>query len=88
MIGYVTLGTRDPAKAQAFYDALLDTLGASRLMDMDSFVLWGKSMDEPCLASTLPHDGNEATYGNGTMVGMEELQQGFGVLPQSLKAQS
>ena len=70
MIGYVTLGTRDPAKAQAFYDALLDTLGASRLMDMDSFVLWGKSMDEPCLASTLPHDGNEATYGNGTMVAL------------------
>ena len=70
MIGYVTLGTRDPAKAQAFYDTLLDTLGASRLMDMDSFVLWGKSMDEPCLASTLPHDGNEATYGNGTMVAL------------------
>ena len=70
MIGYVTLGTRDPAKAQAFYDTLLDTLGASRLMDMDNFVLWDKSMDEPCLASTLPHDGNEATYGNGTMVAL------------------
>lgn len=62
MIGYVTLGTRDPAKAQAFYDTLLDTLGASRLMDMDSFVLWGKSMDEPCLASTLPHDGRSAEF--------------------------
>ncbi len=70
MIGYVTLGTRDPAKAQAFYDALLATLGASRIMEIDSFVLWGKSMDEPCLASTKPYDGNEATYGNGTMVAL------------------
>ena len=39
-------------------------------MDMDNFVLWGKSMDEPCLASTLPHDGNDATHGNGTMVAL------------------
>ncbi len=70
MIGYITLGTRDPAKAQAFYDALLATLGASRIMEIDNFILWGKSMDEPCLASTLPYDGNEATYGNGTMVAL------------------
>ena len=39
-------------------------------MDMDGFVLWGKSMDEPCLASTLPHDGKDATHGNGTMVAL------------------
>ncbi len=70
MIGYVTLGTRDPARAQAFYDALLAGLGASRLMEIDNFVLWGKSMDEPCLASTPPHDGKEATYGNGTMIAL------------------
>ena len=70
MIGYVTLGNRDHAKAQAFYDALLATLGASRIMELDSFVLWGKSMDEPCLASTKPFDGNEATFGNGTMVAL------------------
>ncbi len=70
MIGYITLGTRDPAKAQAFYDALLGTLGAGRIMEQDSFVLWGKSMDEPCLASTLPHDGQDASFGNGTMVAL------------------
>lgn len=70
MIGYITLGTRDPAKAQAFYDVLLGTLGAGRIMEQDSFVLWGKSMDEPCLASTLPYDGQEASFGNGTMVAL------------------
>ena len=70
MIGYVTLGTADPARAQAFYDALLGSIGATRLMELDSFVLWGKSMDEPCIASTRPYDGGEATYGNGTMVAL------------------
>ena len=70
MIGYVTLGTRDPAKAQAFYDELLAILGVSRIMEIDNFVLWGKSMEEPCLASTLPYDGAEATHGNGTMVAL------------------
>ncbi len=70
MIGYVTLGTRDPARAQAFYDSLLATLGASRIMEIDNFVLWGKSLDEPCLASTRPYDGKDATFGNGTMVAL------------------
>ncbi len=70
MIGYITLGTNDPARAQAFYDALLATLGATRIMELDSFILWGKSMDEPCLASTKPFDGNSATHGNGTMVAL------------------
>ena len=70
MIGYVTLGTRDPSRAQAFYDALLGTLGASRIMEIDDFVVWGKTLDEPCLASTRPYDGKDATHGNGTMVAL------------------
>ena len=71
MIGYITLGTNDPARAQAFFDALLGTLGVTRLMELDSFVLWGKSMDEPCLASTKPYNQEAATYGNGTMVALQ-----------------
>ena len=35
MIGYVTLGTNDLKKARAYYDALLGTLGATRLMEME-----------------------------------------------------
>ena len=34
MIGYVTIGTKDMAKASAFYDALLGELGAKALMDL------------------------------------------------------
>jgi hypothetical protein len=33
MIGYVTLGTNNLARAAAFYDALLAEIGARRLMD-------------------------------------------------------
>lgn len=32
MIGYVTLGTDDLDRARTFYDALLGTIGAKRLM--------------------------------------------------------
>jgi predicted lactoylglutathione lyase len=71
MIGYVTLGTNDIARAARFYDALLGTLGAKRLMDMGTFILWGTSMDDPCLAATPPHDGKSATVGNGTMIALK-----------------
>jgi len=70
MIGYVTLGTNDPARAQAFYDALLASIGAGRIMELESFILWGRSMEEPCIASTRPYDGAAATAGNGTMVAL------------------
>lgn len=70
MIGYITLGTNDIDKAAAFYDALFDTIGAKRLMDMGTFILWGASMDAPGLAATKPFDGKSASVGNGTMVAL------------------
>ena len=35
MIGYVTLGTNDLARAAQFYDALLAEIGAKRAMEME-----------------------------------------------------
>lgn len=35
MIGYVTLGTRDMARAAAFYDAIAAELGTSRMFETD-----------------------------------------------------
>ena len=35
MIGYVTLGTKDIAIARDYYDALLGSIGAKRLMQFD-----------------------------------------------------
>ena len=68
MIGYTTLGTNNLEKSSTFYDALLELCGASRIMDMGSFILWGTSMEEPSLALTKPYDGKDATVGNGVMV--------------------
>ena len=42
MIGYVTLGTNDIARAARFYDALLGVMGATRVMDFGTFIAWGK----------------------------------------------
>ena len=70
MIGYVTLGTNDIERACAFYDALLATIGHARILEDDSFVAWGTSLEEPALSVIKPADGNPATVGNGVMVAM------------------
>ena len=71
MIGYVTLGTNDKAKATAFYDALLGEMGAKRLMETDDFVGWGAGLDNAMLMIFNPHDKKAATVGNGVMVALQ-----------------
>lgn len=68
MIGYVTLGTNDLARASAFYDALLAELGAKRTMEFPNGNVWGTSFDQPMISAMRPYDGKSATVGNGTMV--------------------
>ncbi|HYC56256.1 MAG TPA: VOC family protein [Candidatus Binatia bacterium] len=70
MVGYVTLGTNDIERAAAFYDALLGSIGAKRVMDMGTFILWGTDPAKAMLAVTKPFDGNAATVGNGVMVAL------------------
>lgn len=69
MIGYVTLGTNDLAKARAYYDALFETVGAKRLMELESgFTLYGTNWGQPAVAVTRPYNGEPAVTGNGNMV--------------------
>ncbi len=70
MIGYVTLGTNDLERASAYYDALLGDLGATRMLELDRLVTWGTEEGSPMLGVIMPFDGNPATVGNGTMVGL------------------
>ena len=71
MIGYVTLGTNNLAKAGEYYDALLGMLGAGRAMEFEGHMIaWGKSMTEPMLCAIVPFDGSAATVGNGVMVSL------------------
>jgi catechol 2,3-dioxygenase-like lactoylglutathione lyase family enzyme len=71
MIGYVTLGTDDLERAQAYYDALLAEIGAKRLMTMDhGFTMWGTNWGQPALVVTPPYNGQPAATGNGNMVAL------------------
>lgn len=70
MIGYVTLGTNNMAKAAEFYDALLGEIGAKRIMEGDTFIAWGTSMEAPGIGVIKPFDGKAASVGNGVMVAL------------------
>lgn len=71
MIGYVTLGSDDMARARAFYDALLGSIGARRIMEFGDeaggFTMWGMGFDKPGIAVTRPYDRKPAVAGNGNM---------------------
>ena len=68
MIGYVMLGTNKFDEAAKFYDELLGTLGAGRFLESDQFIAWATSPGAPSISICRPHDGKEATVGNGVMV--------------------
>jgi len=71
MIGYVTLGTNNLARAVAFYDELLGTIGAVRFLENEQFVAWSKDPEQPGIAITKPFDGQTASVGNGVMVAVQ-----------------
>jgi len=70
MIGYVTLGTNDLARAAKFYDALLAEIGGKRAMESDRFVSWSAGANSPGVGIIKPFDGKAATAGNGMMVAL------------------
>ncbi len=68
MIGYVTLGTNDLDAAVSFYDELLGSIGAARILEGDNFVAWGTGPSAPGLAVNRPFDREPASIGNGVMI--------------------
>jgi predicted lactoylglutathione lyase len=70
MIGYVTLGTNDLARAARFYDALLAEFGAKRAMEMETFIAWATGPGAPMVSVIKPYDKKAATVGNGVMVAL------------------
>jgi predicted enzyme related to lactoylglutathione lyase len=68
MIGHVTLGTNDLARAASFYDTLLAQIGAKRMFETDRTIAW--SNGGAGLGVIKPYDGKAATVGNGVMVGL------------------
>ena len=75
MIGYVTLGTNDLARAASFYDALTAELGVGRMMEFETFIAWGTPGGGCGIGLTKPFDGKAATVGNGVMAAFEAADE-------------
>lgn len=74
MIGYVTIGALDSAKAGQFYDAVFGALGSERKLADRGWIGYGEA-DAPgegfmaChTAICPPYDGQPARPGNGIMI--------------------
>lgn len=79
MLGYITMGSNDLPRARTFYDGLLGTIGAKRIMefgeDMGGFTMWGTTMEQPGIAVTAPYNQEAATVGNGNMAALVMLER-------------
>ena len=72
MLGYATFGTNDPARANAFYDAVPGSVGIGRMMAFpNGTIAWGSSWEVPMIAVGVSYDGASATNGNGTMLAVK-----------------
>ena len=67
IVSHVSIGTRNFDAAVAFYDKVLATLGARRIMDHPGAVAFGKQFPEFWVQT--PIDGQTAAVGNGTHFG-------------------
>ena len=71
MIGYTMLGTNNLDKAVKYYDALFDSIGISRVMEVDDyFVAWAPEPDAPAFSVCNPYNKEAATVGNGVMIAL------------------
>ncbi|MGH6945720.1 MAG: VOC family protein [Kiloniellales bacterium] len=66
IMSHVSIGTNDFERAAAFYDAVLATLDAKRLMEHLGAIAWGRQYPEFWLH--VPLDGAPASVGNGTHI--------------------
>ena len=64
ILHHVSVGTNDFDKASAFYDAVLTTVGARRVLEFPGVVAYGKAYPEFWVHG--PLDGQPAAVGNGT----------------------
>lgn len=72
MISYVTIGVNSIEAALPFYDAVMAVLGHERVFLTDSWIGYGLAdgLYMPKVWVCMPIDGEPATVGNGSMVGL------------------
>ncbi|MGE0045002.1 MAG: VOC family protein [Hyphomonadaceae bacterium] len=73
MIGYVTIGTNDPARSAAFYNAAFAPLGYAQTFEGGGWVGYGPGGEKTGLEIYLatPANGKPATLGNGSMLAFQ-----------------
>ncbi len=71
MISYFMLGTNNFDKAMAFYDALMDDMGAQKVYATDRLAGWGWGIGTPLFVLCKPFNQEAATSGNGTMISFD-----------------
>ena len=67
MYSHIVLGTNDAAASKTFFDAALGALGHGQGQDIGGRILY--KTDTGMLLVTPPHDGKEASFGNGVTIG-------------------
>ncbi len=71
VIGFVMVGTNDLEKSSKFYDSILAHLGMKRITITERYIGYGLSKDDGVkFYITKPHNKENATAGNGTMVAL------------------
>lgn len=66
LVSHVSVGVTDIARAAAFYDAVMATLGARRIMEHEVGIGYGRAFPE--FWASRPHDRGAAAAGNGTHI--------------------
>lgn len=66
-MNYFVFGTNNKQKAVAFYDTFFEGCGLNKIHTEGRMTLWAK--EDFMFAVAEPFDGEEASNGNGTMLG-------------------
>ena len=69
MFSFVTLGTNNLEKGKNFYNEILSLIGIVLVEEDDRYVGYAKKDSQNIEFYLMkPHNGEEATFGNGTMI--------------------
>ena len=70
MFGYLMFGSNNIAASNAFYSPLFEMLGAKKIAESATSLVWSFGEGQPRFLLRKPADGNEANNGNGTMMAL------------------
>jgi|SRR5271155_3112583 len=69
MIGYATVGCSDVPRGRVLYAAVFEIIGAQLVVDTETICVW--QFDNHMFGILRPSNGEPATFGNGTMIGID-----------------